>query len=221
MEAHICFDGRPLVHGIIFLLFRTVGAAPRTTKRHQKPTKREHSKYSKLLTPERKTETCNKRDDLSMMKPKNRLQNSSGFPSPNFIVLQVVAFLRIHESGHKIWPKDKGANCSCIFFEFTTWALCHANPLKKPKLPKRPPETNQKFPKKFSPLSLFLLLNHLIWIQFFCNFYSKINGKILKFNSSFSASALAFFAASKASVSALRFVPWRFGKEGLKTRLNH
>lgn len=75
VEAHICFDRRPLVHGIIFLLVKLqpsgsisfenanvpiVGAAPRTIKRKPKTNdqKGEHSKYSQLLKPERKTETC-------------------------------------------------------------------------------------------------------------------------------------------------------------------
>ena len=83
----------------------------------------------------------------------------------------------------KYGRKHKGAaNCSYIFYEFKTWALCHANPLKKPKLPKHPPETNPKFPTNSLHVSFLLLLNHLIWIQFvFSNFYSEIHGKILKF----------------------------------------
>ena len=145
------------------------------------------------------------------MKPKKRQHKT----------LQVVAFLRIYESGHKIWPKAQGCQTAPAYFnEFTTWALCHANPWKKPKLQKLIPNFQQ-----FSPLSFFVVaespnMNSVFFFQFLLKNPWE-NSQIRNFNSSFSASALAFFAASKASVSAFRFVPWPLRERWVFTRLSN
>ena len=166
-----------------------------------------------MVKPERKTKL-----QRGMMKP-NMFKNNPGFPSQDLIV-QVVTFLRIHEFSHKIWPcRMCKTALAPSFLEDSTDPrlehLGHANPPKKIQQKLIPNFSPQQ--KALSTFPGFLLLNHLYYMnerlfQIFLlkSMREKFHKKFKSFAVSFSASALAFFTASKASASALRFVPWRF-----------
>ena len=79
--------------------------------------------------------------------------------------------------------------------------------------------------QQFSPRFFFVVaespnMNSVFFFQFLLKNPWE-NSQIRNFNSSFSASALAFFAASKASVSAFRFVPWPLRERWVFTRLSN
>ncbi len=187
-----------------------------------------------MVKPERKTKL-----QRGMMKPK-MFKNNPGFPSQDLIV-QVVTFLRIHEFSHKkvaVYGRAKLLLPQAFWktpriHDLSIWAMPiqygHANPPPK----KNPTETNSKISpqqKALSTFPMFFVAESSIYEwTLVSNLFVKIDeGKFHKnfksFVVSFSASALAFFAASKASASALRFVPWRFEKKfhevGNKTELN-
>ena len=199
VEAHICFDRRPLVHGIIFLLVKLqpsgsisfenanvpiVGAAPRTIKRKPKTNdqKGAHSKYSQLLKPERKTETC-KQGWWSEHDEAQKNGNTKHF--------KLWHFSEFMSPVTKYGLRPKGAKL--LLHILTNSQLEHyAMPIheRNPNFQNIHQKLIPNF-QQFSPLSFFVVaespnMNSVFFFQFLLKNPWE-NSQIRNFNSSFSA----------------------------------